>query len=98
KSSWHRTSANVSTDSHAVADVFERRYGQRIGVVPYGVEDPGYDGDRTLQRLGLEPRRYVLFVGRLEPENNPHVLVEAFSRIDAAHARGMKLVVVGGAP
>ena len=86
------------TDSHAVADVFERRYGQRIGVVPYGVEDPGYGGDRTLARLGLEPRRYVLFVGRLEPENNPHVLVEAFSRIDAAHAHGMKLVVVGGAP
>jgi len=86
------------TDSHAIADVFERRYGQRIGVVPYGVEDPGYDGERTLRRLGLEPDRYVLFVGRLEPENNPHVLVEAFSRIDAARARGMKLVIVGGAP
>ena len=28
------------TDSDAVADVFERRYGQRIGVVPYGVTDP----------------------------------------------------------
>ena len=86
------------TDSHAVADVFEQRYGQRIGVVPYGVEDPGYDGTETLERLGLEPRRYVLFVGRLEPENNPHVLVEAFARIDAARAQGMKLVVVGGAP
>jgi glycosyltransferase involved in cell wall biosynthesis len=86
------------TDSHAVAEVFERRYGQRIGVVPYGVEDPGYDGQSTLRRLGLEPDRYVLFVGRLEPENNPHVLVEAFSRIDAARARGIKLVIVGGAP
>jgi glycosyltransferase involved in cell wall biosynthesis len=39
-----------------------------------------------------------LFVGRLEPENNPHLLVEAFSRIPAAEARGMKLAVVGGAP
>jgi glycosyltransferase involved in cell wall biosynthesis len=86
------------TDSHAVADVFERRYGQRIGVVPYGVEDPGYDGERTLERLGLQPRRYVLFVGRLEPENNPHLLVEAFSRIGADRAQGMKLVIVGGAP
>jgi glycosyltransferase involved in cell wall biosynthesis len=86
------------TDSHTVADVFERRYGQRIGVVPYGVEDPGYDGTETLERLGLEPRRYILFVGRLEPENNPHLLVEAFSRLDEAEARGMKVVVVGGAP
>ena len=86
------------TDSHAVADVFEQRYGQRIGVVPYGVEDPHEAPVGTLERLGLEPRRYILFVGRLEPENNSHVLVEAFSRISAAAARDMKLVVVGGAP
>ena len=86
------------TDSHAVADVYEHRYGERIGVVPYGVEDPGWDGTGTLERLGLEPRKYVLFVGRLEPENNPHVLVEAFARIPTERSRGMKLVVVGGAP
>ena len=86
------------TDSHAVADIYERRYGTRIGVVPYGVEDPGHAGTETLERLGLEPRKYILFVGRLEPENNPHLLVEAFSRIPAARARGMKLAVVGGAP
>jgi glycosyltransferase involved in cell wall biosynthesis len=86
------------TDSHAVAEIFEERYGQRIGVVPYGVDDPGGDGVGTLERLGLEPRRYILFVGRLEPENNPHLLVEAFSRIPLATTDGMKLVVVGGAP
>ena len=86
------------TDSHAVADIFERRYGERIGVVPYGVEDPGHEGTETLQRLGLQPRRYILFVGRLEPENNPHLLVEAFSRISRESAREMKLAIVGGAP
>jgi glycosyltransferase involved in cell wall biosynthesis len=86
------------TDSHAVADIFELRYGRRIGVVPYGVEAPEEEGTGTLAALGLEPRQYVLFVGRLEPENNPHLLVEAFARIPAARARNMKLVVVGGAP
>jgi len=86
------------TDSHAVAEIFEQRYRQRIAVVPYGVEDPGYDGTQTLESLGLEPRKYLLFVGRLEPENNPHVLVDAFARIPAERARGMKLVIVGGAP
>src|SRR5436305_3991749 len=86
------------TDSHAVAEIFERRYRTRIDVVPYGVEDPGYEGTETLERLGLEPRKYILFVGRLEPENNPHLLVEAFARIGAERARGMKLVIVGGAP
>ncbi|PTL59867.1 glycosyltransferase [Paraconexibacter algicola] len=86
------------TDSHAVAEIFEQRYGQRIGVVPYGVDDPGHTGTETLARLGLKPREYILFVGRLEPENNPHVLVDAFARIPNERARGMKLVVVGGAP
>ncbi len=78
------------TDSHAVADIFERRYGQRIGVVPYGVEDPGHEGREALDELGLQPRKYILFVGRLEPENNPHLLVEAFARLDRARVRGMK--------
>jgi glycosyltransferase involved in cell wall biosynthesis len=86
------------TDSEAVAEVFEARYGRRIGVIPYGVEDPGEAGVDTLERLGLRPREYILFVGRLEPENNPHVLVEAFSRIPMERTNGMKLVVVGGAP
>ncbi|HEV3229040.1 MAG TPA: glycosyltransferase [Solirubrobacteraceae bacterium] len=93
-----RWADRVLTDSHAVAEVFARRYGQRIGVVPYGVRDPGYRGTQTLRRLGLQSRRYILFVGRLEPENNPHLLVDAFARIPAHRARDMKLVVVGGAP
>src|SRR3954453_11531783 len=93
-----RWSDTALTDSHAVADIFAERYGQRIGVVPYGVEAPAHEGPETLERLALEPRRYVLLVGRLEPENNPHVLVDAFARIGAERARGMKLVVVGGAP
>ena len=86
------------TDSHAVAHIFEQRFGKRIGVVPYGAEAPPDTGTDTLERLGLEPRRYILFVGRLEPENNPHLLVEAFARIPSSKTRGMKLVVVGGAP
>ncbi|MGI8506666.1 MAG: glycosyltransferase [Solirubrobacteraceae bacterium] len=93
-----RSADRAITDSHAVAEIFEQRYGQRIGVVPYGVEDPGTGDSAALAELGLEPRRYILFVGRLEPENNPHLLVEAFSRIDRLRARGMKLAVVGGAP
>ena len=47
-----------------------------------------------MERYGLRPRRYVLFVGRLVPENNAHVLVDAFIGLDTE----MKLVVVGDAP
>ena len=89
------------TDSHAVAEIFAERYGRRIGVVPYGVEPPPvpeHGQGETLARLGLEPREYVLFVGRLEPENNPHVLVDAWASIPSAETGGKKLVIVGGAP
>jgi len=93
-----RLATRAITDSHAVADLYERRYGRSIEVVPYGAEVPASPGEGTLDRLGLEPRRYVLFVGRLEPENNPHLLVEAWARIPSEVTKGMKLVVVGGAP
>ncbi len=46
------------------------------------------------ERLGVEPGRFVLFVGRLVPENNAHLLVEAHRRLDA----DWPLVVVGDAP
>lgn len=93
-----RMAHRAITDSHAVAHIYERRYGRSIGVVPYGAEAPERTGTGTLEKLGVEPRRYVLFVGRLEPENNPHLLVEAWARIPSALTDGMKLVVVGGAP
>jgi glycosyltransferase involved in cell wall biosynthesis len=93
-----RMATRAITDSHAVARIFESSFGKRIGVVPYGAEGPAETGTGTLERLGLEPRKYVLFVGRLEPENNPHLLVEAWARIPSEKTRGMSLVVVGGAP
>jgi glycosyltransferase involved in cell wall biosynthesis len=93
-----RMAHRAITDSFAVARIYEQRYGRQIGVVPYGAEVPSETGSGVLDELGLEPRRYVLFVGRLEPENNPHLLVEAWARIPSRVTQGMKLVVVGGAP
>jgi glycosyltransferase involved in cell wall biosynthesis len=93
-----RLATRAITDSYAVARIYESRYDREIGVVPYGAEQPSEVRSDVLARLGLEPRRYVLFVGRLEPENNPHLLVEAWARIPSSKTRGMKLVVVGGAP
>jgi glycosyltransferase involved in cell wall biosynthesis len=41
---------------------------------------------------GLEPDRYVLFLGRFSPEKGCHVLIEAFERIET----DLKLVLAGG--
>jgi len=84
----------AATDSATVADQLEARYGRRIVAIPYGASlpDPGDSG--LCARLGLEPGRFVLFVGRLVPENNAHLLT-------AAHrlwGGDWPLVVVGDAP
>jgi glycosyltransferase involved in cell wall biosynthesis len=41
---------------------------------------------------GLEAGKYVLFMGRLSPEKNCHLLIEAYERLDTP----MKLVLAGG--
>jgi len=82
------------TDSRSVQDLYRREYGAETHFIPYGSEMEGEDTGEHLARLGLEPGRYILFVGRLVPENNAHVLLEAFEGLDT----DLKLVIVGDAP
>ena len=82
------------TDSEEVAATFERRYGHRIEAIPYGATLPDPGGTEWCDRLGVEPGRFILFVGRLVPENNAHMLVEAHRLLD----RDWPLLIVGDAP
>lgn len=82
------------TDSQSVAEEYERRYGRRLLAIPYGAELPDPGGTEWCERLGVEPGRFILFVGRLVPENNAHLLVEAHRLL----ATDWPLVVVGDAP
>ena len=82
------------TDSHVVQDYYEERFGQRPPYIPYGSEIEVKPPGETLARFDLEPHRYVLFVGRLVPENCAHHLVDAFRRLDTE----LKCVIVGDAP
>jgi glycosyltransferase involved in cell wall biosynthesis len=41
---------------------------------------------------GLEPDNYILFLGRLSPEKNCHLLIEAYEKLDTP----AKLVLAGG--
>ncbi len=82
------------TDSRVVQRYYQERYGQRPPYIPYGAEVTHRPPGPVLRRWGLEPGRYVLFVGRLVPENCPHHLVEAFNGLRT----DMKCVIVGDAP
>ena len=48
----------------------------------------------AVRQWRVEPNRYVLYVSRLEPENNAHLVIEAFKKVRTAH----KLLIVGDAP
>ncbi|MGN6674336.1 MAG: glycosyltransferase, partial [Thermomicrobiales bacterium] len=84
----------VVTDSRTVERYYQRRFGARAEYIAYGAEAKRLPPGDTLARLGLEPGRYVLYVGRLVPENCAHHLVDAFARLDT----DLKCVIVGDAP
>jgi glycosyltransferase involved in cell wall biosynthesis len=87
--------ANIAvTDSQTVADDYERRYGRRIPAIPYGASLPDPGTDEWCERLDVTPGRFILFVGRLVPENNAHLLLQAHRLLRP----DWPLVIVGDAP
>ncbi|HEY3104568.1 MAG TPA: glycosyltransferase [Pyrinomonadaceae bacterium] len=81
------------TDARVIQDYYETRYGAESTMIAYGA-DVERRPDPMVRRWRVEPNRYVLYVSRLEPENNAHLVIEAFKRVRTAH----KLLIVGDAP
>jgi alpha-1,6-mannosyltransferase len=72
-----------------------------VDIVPLGVEvgefSPDRRDDRLRTKLGLSPDQPMLiYVGRLDGEKKPDVVVEAFRRLP--QALGAKLVLLGEGP
>ncbi len=88
----------VVTDSRVVQRYYKQAYGIATHYIAYGSDVEPLPPGEVLRRWGLEPRKYVLFVGRLVPENCAHHLVEAYCMMDEQYRRDMKCVIVGDAP
>ncbi len=84
----------IVTDSRAVQRYYRQVYGAESTYIAYGADVPRRPPGEYLARYGLEPGGYVLFVGRLVPENCAHHLVGAFAGLDTE----LKCVIVGDAP
>ena len=84
----------VVTDAHTIETYYRSRYGKMSTFIPYGAELGKVEGTATLARLGLEPGRYFLYVSRMEPENHPLEVRQAFERVETPH----KLALIGDAP
>ncbi len=82
------------TDSRHVQQFYKQRFNDEPVYIPYGSDVEILPPGDTLTQYGLEPGKYILFVGRLVPENCAHHLVEAFLGIDT----DLKCVIVGDAP
>lgn len=99
---WYRISEWLSTflpnaivaDARVIRDYYRERYGKESFFIPYGAETSRSESRAALDRLGLEPDGYFLYVSRLEPENNALLVVKAFEKV----ATDKRLVIVGDAP
>jgi glycosyltransferase involved in cell wall biosynthesis len=84
----------IVTDADVIKTYYRARYDAPSTFIPYGCTVGRAAGRATLDEFGLEPDNYVLYVSRLEPENNALAVVEGFEQTKLDH----KLVVVGDAP
>ena len=83
----------VVADAEVIAKYYREVHGVEPVTIPYGSEFPREADSDVLARLGIEPRRYILYVSRFEPENNPLEVVEAYERA----GQDLPLVMVGEA-
>ena len=51
-----------------------------------------------MRRLGLEPGRYILYVSRFEPENNPLMVRRARRTLRVGKGRGRRVRYCGPRP
>ncbi len=92
-----RASVRLPNGTMVVSRTLQQRYRKTHGVEPFYVPNGGLLRERTAPRAvlewGLDPGKYVLFLGRFSPEKGCHLLVEAFEQIDTE----VKLVMAGAA-
>ncbi len=99
---WYRGSEYLATilpnrfisDAEAIRTYYRERYGKDSPFIAYGAETERAETRDTLDRLGLEPGKYFLYVSRLEPENHALEVRQAFEKVPTP----MKLALVGDAP
>jgi glycosyltransferase involved in cell wall biosynthesis len=83
------SSNRLVTDAKTIHDYYLAKYGAESTVIGYGSEMPRADYD--LNGFNLKPGRYVLYVSRLEPENNPELVLRSWRRVQTS----WPLVMVG---
>ncbi|MFW6133377.1 MAG: glycosyltransferase family 4 protein [Planctomycetota bacterium] len=87
-----RFASAVTAVSAPLADELSRRFAREVVCVPNAVRPPRPAPPRRIVQWGLRPGRYVLYVGRIEPEKRLDVLLRAWGELQP---EGGELVVAG---
>jgi glycosyltransferase involved in cell wall biosynthesis len=77
------------TVSYVLRDMLQKTYGRQPRYIPNGVYLSAMS--ETLPIEGIDDRPFVLFLGRLVPEKQVHILIQAFTRL-----RGDFQLVIAG--
>lgn len=89
-----KTANVLITDNPAMKEYYEQEYAADSVYIPYGSES-NYGVDETVYaELGISPKKYLLVVARLEPENNTDYVVEEYSTSKV----NLPLLIVGDSP
>lgn len=89
-----RFATRVAVIARWLQQDLHQRYGYEPAFVSTGITLPEPQPIKHLSELGLTPRGYLLFVGRLVPGKGAHILLEAYRKLNP----DMPLVIVGDAP
>jgi glycosyltransferase involved in cell wall biosynthesis len=84
----------IISDAQRIREYYLQHYGKESTFIPYGAEVGRIERTDQLRALGLDPGKYVLYVSRMEPENNALMVREAFEKVRT----DFKLALVGDAP
>ena len=76
----------IVSDAAVIRDYYMKEYRAPSVMISYGAECSRAESTAELDRLGVRPREYFLYVSRLEPENNAHVVIEAFEQVETFDA------------
>jgi glycosyltransferase involved in cell wall biosynthesis len=88
----------IVADAQVIADYYHERYGHQTALITYGATLLDRDPPPDLARHGLppdiQPGRYLLYVSRLEPENQADLVIRAYREVPG----DTPLLIVGDAP
>jgi glycosyltransferase involved in cell wall biosynthesis len=92
-----RLADEVTAVSKSLAEELSARFGRQVHYVPNGVRPARRMLPRAIARWGLDRQPYVLTAGRVVPEKQLDLLLEAWAALPASDKRHAMLVVVGDA-